>query len=43
MEILAALAAVAIVAAIVWLVRQGPPQDGEVLPGNRDESHLGGP
>jgi hypothetical protein len=41
-EIVLALAILAILGAVVFIVRQGPPKEGEALPGNRDETHLGG-
>jgi hypothetical protein len=42
-EIVLGLAVIATVVAIIWIVRQGPPRDGDGLPGNRDRTDLGGP
>jgi hypothetical protein len=42
-EIVVAVAVIGIVVAIIWTVRQGPPKEGEALPGNRDRTDLGGP
>jgi hypothetical protein len=42
--VLIALAVFAIVAAVVFLIRQGPPKKNEALPGNRDRTDgMGGP
>jgi hypothetical protein len=36
------IAVIAILVAIIWIVRQGPPKDGDALPDNRNETNLGG-